>query len=579
MTQYYETTHGWPCTVETRTDGWLDVHEYVIMLGEERVSRLPTAPNNVFFVDQSVPVSPENYPDIRSFMADFHNKWAGKYIYVKANSEYFKFQVSPYVSLNPTTLRCSAVWGYFDLFLGREAIYSRHSEVVIPYTDIPTCDTLIGVGDFTHGDLVHLWEVPMVDFVQANVSSKYHWKIQLFQPKVSHKFQGKVSLYMSKKDKERDRLTALRPGRAFKIMFPELNDKDIAQLVDKFNLSFPLMSLKLHTGSEEADFIKAYSYEQSVMQNVYTTSSRKSLANSCMRLRPEHVNLPKHPAAAYASGDFLSIWTEDEGGRIASRCVLYLNPEGRPQAGPVYGTTEGSIDEIEDHLKSLGADLYQNASWMGARLLYIECNGGALAPYLDHEKCLEIAGEYLLITGGDEDEGDFHADTYGGVLHPQGGTHCECCSDRIDHDDLVTTEDGLYYCSSCYSDNYSTCYEDGQEYRTEDMTVTRVRKYRWGWQEEYVYDPDLHGYMVYDGWYYHPDLLVETEQGDYHLEGEDTYFTCEKTGEYHNIQEQVEALIGGVLLIVSKTWVEDNDYVIGSDFVYTPKEEEQEEAA
>jgi hypothetical protein len=359
-------------------------------------------------------------------------------------------------------------------------------------------------------------------------------------------------------------------------MFPELKEKDIDLLVDAFNRSFPVVNLTLLTGSEEKDFIKAYSYEQSEMQNVYTTSSRKSLANSCMKFRPEHEGLPKHPSAAYASGDFLSIWTEDEKGRIASRCVLYLNPKGIPQAGPVYGTTEQAIDIIEEYLRGVGASLYEQATWVGAKLLYIECGRGVLAPYIDHEKALERDGNYLVITGDNEYSSNFYADTYAGVL--RGSTCCEECEEAVDNDDVSTTEDGRCLCLDCYSDGYAHCYESGDEYPREDLCPVRVAAYRWGYQEEYVHNPEDYDYHLVGDYWYASHLVVVTEQDDTHLANSDDWFTCAMSGENHNIEEMVQALVGGTLINVSKTWVEDNDYVI-SDLVYVPKEEEQEEAA
>lgn len=569
MEKYYETAHGWPCTL-TQSQTSFGPSLRVCIDGHDTYPKRYT--DTVFSVDESVIVNPDNYPNVWEFMDNFHKEWGEKFIYLKNGDVYDKFLVYPNKSSQPTRLAGTSMFECSDLYIGREAIYNHTRSVVIPYNDIPTCNTLIGLSDFTHGDLVNFWNLTMLDFIRANISSKYQWRAQLFQPRVSHKFQGKISIYMSKKDKDRERLTALRPGRAFKVMFPELNDKDIASLVDTFNRDFPIQNLTLHTGSSESDFIKAYSYEQSVMQNVNTTCARKSLANSCMRFRPEHENLPKHPAAAYASGDFLSIWTEDESGRIASRCVLYLNEGGKPQAGPVYGTTEGSIDMIEDHLQSLGAELYDNASWINARLLYIECNGGALAPYLDHEKALEVTGEYLLIVGDDEDSGDFYADTYSGVLRPSGNC-CECCNERVDYGDEVHTEDGMCYCSYCYNETYGQCYESGEECRLDDMCRVRVSKYRWGWQEEYVYDPASHGYILLDDdGYYHPDLVVTTEQGNSFLIDSGCYFVCDLTDECHDIDQMVETVEGDK---TSLDWVKANNYVMNEDGVYAPQEEKE----
>lgn len=468
--------------------------------------------------------------------------------------------------------------------VGGAFISTSGGHVFVPYDQIITGDHYIDCpvarawGGAQYKDCGLFWDhINMAEFFNFQVPNKYLYRVQFTEASVSAKFQGKISMYMNKKDKERDRKTACRPGRAFKFLFPELPDIDIAKLVDRFNEKFPVVNLTLCEGKDEDSFIKAYSYEQSVMQNVYTSCGRKSLANSCMRMRPEHEGLPKHPSAAYASGDFLSLWTEDENGRIASRCVVYMPEGGKPQAGPVYGTSENALDLIESKLRDMDAVFYNDASWVGARLLYIPCNGGVLAPYLDHEKELSVDGGYLTVGSGREGSGDYCADTYSGVL---GASNiCEECRENIYEGDEITSNDGTCYCSDCYSDLYGTCYESDDEYLRDDLTLCRVSHYRWGYQQELVYDPISHGYCEIGDYWYHPDLVTITEQGTEHVMDSDTYFMCDETGECHDLDQRVEANIGGQVCTVSKTWVDDNDYVMGDDSVYVAKEEEEKEAA
>jgi hypothetical protein len=576
MTDFYLSNSGWPVEVDKYT-AW-DRDYLKVFIAGRTFGEVPEADSGPFGVDLTTTVDPADHPDPVTFENSFYEKWGGRTFFLKKDSVIYKKSISPCrYEYRAMRVNDTDDWGFGTLIMGVDALHNPYNmDDPIPYDSLYTEDTLVGLGDFTYGDAVEQYEVAMGAFIRLNVSKKFWWHMQLFNPRVSSKFQGKISLYMSKKDKERDRLTALRPGRALKIMFPDLNDKDIALLVDKFNKEFPVVSLSLHTGKDEESFIKAYSYEQSVMQNVYTTDSRKSLANSCMRMRPEHENLPKHPSAAYASGDFLSVWTEDEAGRIASRCVVYLKEDSKPQAGPVYGTSEIAIDMIEAHLATMDCVLYDNAYWHGAKLLYIPCRGGALAPYLDHEKCLTIDGDYLVISDGGDCDGDFYADNYSGIL--SGGTPCCECSDSLSPDDIYTSDDGNCYCESCYNDIFARCHESGEEYPINDMETVRTAKYRWGWEEGLVYCPGDYDYVQVDGYWYASHLTVETEQGNTYVEDSDEYFTCEQTGEFHDISEVVEALIDGTLYTVSKTWVEDNDYVIGSDLVYEPKEDEKEAA-
>ena len=540
--------------------------------------------NEAYSVDLTKPADPSQYPSAQELR------------------ERLKVAVSNVVILDSDGLvdlveYLDAEDRYYPFYFGWSRLGSSRSSVIaavggayilkdskrefVPYEQIVTgeqevdCPVAKAWGA-QYKDCGAFWDVSnMAEFFYYQIPKAYRYRVQFTQASISGKFQGKVSMYMNKKDMERDRKTAVRPGRAFKFLFPELPDIEIAKLVDKFNAKFPVVNLTLHEGKEEEAFIKAYAYEQSVMQNVSTTSGRKSLANSCMRLRPEHEGLPKHPSAAYASGDFLSLWTEDEKGKIASRCVVYV-PEGdKAQAGPVYGTSEIAIDLIESKLRDMDANLYSSASWVGARLLNIPCHNGVLAPYLDHERGLSEKGEFLVIVDGERgDRGvNYYADTYSGVLG--GGETCTGCEENVYEDDVVHDDDGNCYCSDCYNDTFATCYEDGNEYLQDDMHMCRIRTYRWGWQEDLVYDPESHDYVMIGGYYYHPDNIVTTEQGNQYLDSSDDYFVCEKTDEYHDTDQSVPALIHGTHYNVSKTWVEDNDYVMGNDSIYVAKEEKE----
>lgn len=540
-----------------------------------------------YTLDLSKPADPSKYPTAE----ELHQKLSESVssIVYKDRGIVDVYQQMTDIYYSPFKYGCSsmgnsyssvvvAVGGAFIQVEGRNHVFVPYDQIITGdhYIDCPVAKDW---GGAQYKDCGQFWDHNnMADFFSSQVPNKYLYRVQFTQASVSAKFQGKVSMYMNKKDMERDRKTACRPGRAFKFLFPELPDIDIAKLVDRFNEKFPVVNLTLHEGKDEDSFIKAYSYEQSVMQNVYTSCSRKSLANSCMRFRPEHENLPKHPSAAYASGDFLSLWTEDEGGRIASRCVVYVPEEGKPQAGPVYGTSENAIDLIESKLRDMNAAFYNDAVWIGARLLHIPCNGGVLAPYLDHEKGLSEGGGFLTIVNGEQGHRgvDYYADTYNGVL---GSSNvCADCDERIYDGDEVTSDDGTCYCSDCYNDRYMRCYESEDEYPRDDLTLCRVSSYRWGWHEEMVYDPAQHGYCEIGHHWYHPDLVTITEQGTEHLTDADTYFICDETGECHDLDQRVEANIHGQICNVSKTWVDDNDYVLNSDNIYELKEEEKEAA-
>lgn len=569
---YYMTGLGWPVKLVETESYYGDKEEYIYFSDFTFLRRYRG--EGVLSLKDPVDCGEDWDEPFKKFHKEFFDAYGGRKTYYKGILFYEVLDL-------PATTPNMYVHTYYSgdtLYLGKECLTDLHGRFKIPYSELHSEDDLVGVGDFTYKDVGSFFDCAFSVFVQKNVADKLWHRVQLYAPHVSSKFQGKISLYMNHKDKGRDRLTALRPGRAFKLMFPELSSVEIDRLVDKFNIEYPVVELKLHTGREEEDFIKAYSYEQSVMQNVSTTYARKSLANSCMRLRPEHEGLPKHPSAAYASGEFMSIWTEDGNGRIASRCVLWWKEGETPQAGPVYGTSEQSIDAIEEYLLSINAKLYDDATWVGAKLLYIPCNGGALAPYLDHEKCLSISSceEFLVVCSGNE--GDFVAETYRGVLSRRGQYFCEACGDSLTEVvDVYSSPDGECYCNYCYNERFATCYEDAYEvYLREDMDLCRVSKHRWGWHEELVHNPAQHDYQFIDGHWYHPDLCVTTEQGDVFVEGDDGYFICEMYENPHNI-DQLVSLPDYPNMSISKEWAEDNGYILNEGGQYF-KPEEQEAA-
>ena len=208
-------------------------------------------------------------------------------------------------------------------------------------------------------------------------------RLLIFQPYMSELKPGNIALFQSREKMDSNKETSMNPGRALKLMFPELPDDDVSFLVDKIRGTLVTSDYKLAVGSERKDFKHAYTHDQEDYQNPGTTHYRKSLANSCLRYDFDHLEC--HPAEAYASGDFRIIWVENEHGEIGARCVAYQNPEGVLNSGPVYGCTDPAIDIIENYLIDNKANTKSDASWVGARLLRIPHANSErfVGPYLD----------------------------------------------------------------------------------------------------------------------------------------------------------------------------------------------------
>ena len=419
---------------------------------------------------------------------------------------------------------------------------------------------------------------------QGNLPSLTHdlnvrLRLDCFVPIRSELSIDKVAIYQNRDKRHQDLHTAMKPGRAFSMMFPEMDHKELIQLVDRYLQTFAKRNLTLHTGKSAEDFKHAYAGTQSHTENIQTTFSRKSLACSCMRYDFDH--LPIHPVEAYASGDFEIIWTEDQDKNISSRAVARVK-DGVYHCGPVYGVSESSIDMIEHHVLSNGGHLLDNAVWVGARLvkhIYDEHDQSYIAPYLDvAPQSLEDDGNSLVIIRG----GSIPATDYQGILN---GSYCSChsCGDSISHEDDAFYSDytGESYCESCFWDDHIYCDFSQDTYHTDQCDSAYV-EYRFGDYQSQLVSIDALGsgcdfVQCSDDNWWHIDLAHYCEfEGEHISERDmDDYFVCEVSGELFPNSEVRQTAKGQVAEYTMKNsgdnWVQD------SDGLWYIKEEEEEE--
>ena len=288
-------------------------------------------------------------------------------------------------------------------------------------------------------------------------------RLDCLNPFRSEKFIGKISISKSHEDRIRDRETALKVGKAFKAIFPELDGAALDKVVDAYHDKFSGGDLTLHTSKCPKVFASVYKESNHApYKNPKTTSMRKSIACSCMRY--EFENQPYHPAYVYGSGDFTLYYTTDSQGRTGSRCVVYdTDKTDKPQAGPIYGVCEGSMDLIKNELDKIDAE-YSNPSWLGANLLHIKFNDGVIGPYLDLEpRSLAIVNDqYLEVSGS----GDYDASCYSGVLGDS--YRCCGCGCSVGEDDVRTYGDDEY-CEHCFYEYYGYCEWTEDYYPQEDL--------------------------------------------------------------------------------------------------------------
>lgn len=420
------------------------------------------------------------------------------------------------------------------------------------------------------------WQNPAADFIREEVSElvpdvNVHARVQHFMPVQSRKVRGQIAIYQTRQKQERDLHTAMKPGRMFKFMFPELSDAQVEVLVDKYRQRFPVTEYKLHVADDQASFKFAYSGTQEPMQNPYTTSARKSLANSCMRYDFNH--LPHHPAEAYASGEFKVFYTTGPRGYIGSRCVVwYGHKSGRPVAGPIYGVCEHSIDIIAEALEKENAFMYGEESWKGAKMLKLPHDGGVIGPYLDGGyQWLSDRGDHLTI----QDCGDYDASSYNGVL---GGHDYSCaeCGEGVHEEDVYYSDHhDQHYCQSCYRDTHTRC-DHYDEYYPNDEIVTVYYMLRGRRRELQVSERAVNnGYYIYcesDGEYWKEDDVVMDHNDEYldPITAESDYFLCAWTDKYWP-NDQVAELADGTLVALSEVEA-DEEYFLNDNGKYEKKE-------
>ena len=236
--------------------------------------------------------------------------------------------------------------------------------------------------------------------------------VTLFQPAPSENHGPiMIALWESQEKRDRDLRRPMRPGKAFKKMFPWLSQVELAELVDWYRELNLLKNadIIIHESTEAKDFKLAYAGEQAPMANPETQDDRKSLNCSCMKYDFEH--LPIHPAEVYASGDFTIVWAEMLG-KIAGRCVIY-NKEMR--AGPIYGVSDTALDALSTYIyDKLGAcPAYEHDGWEGARIKKIEYLGDLIGPYFDIQpQSVSDQGDHLVIS----DDGDMSAENINACL-------------------------------------------------------------------------------------------------------------------------------------------------------------------
>ena len=407
---------------------------------------------------------------------------------------------------------------------------------------------------------------------------KPKWRLRAFNCRRSKQFVGKITLYKCHKDVDENRETAMRPARAIKLMFPELDHNTLNEVTDKYLQKFVSRELKLHVSQDPKDFALAYSGEQSVSENMQTTYARKHMAHSCMRYPFDH--LPQHPAEAYASGDFKIIYVLDQEGLVCSRCVVAVHEE-TPQPSPIYGVTEQAIDLIDAHLKTMGACSVGDSDWSGAKLSRIPYpNGdGFVAPYLDiSPQSLHDDGTHLVA----DHYGEIDASCYSGVLGGHQYT-CYCCEEGLSEDQYYYSEyTEEYYCESCYYEEHIYCEYAGEDVHRDHTTTVYImgrsgHKYSEMVATSVIEYGDEFVHCESDGEYWHCDNVTYVESEDIYVDPinlEAHYFECDWLCDWYHNDEMCRTEDGET---VCRQALDDHDeeWYLRKDGCYSTEPEEK----
>mgnify|MGYP003674364063 FL=1 len=286
--------------------------------------------------------------------------------------------------------------------------------------------------------------------------------IELFEPTIDNDSPDKVSIFLTHKDRLRNRATTMKVGRAIRRMFKNLSNMGVANITETWLERSSPREFTLVVSREAEHFAYAYDSHRSICRNPKTLYNRKNISTSCMQHVGREVDVDGFRrrvsvGEAYASGNFEIAYLKDAEGLIAGRVVYGRRrpcEEGSKFVNqPIYGACEQSLDMLQEHLDSVGSEYSDDeCDWYGLRLLIIGGLSDAVVPYLDCGQDVFVSeSEKHFVIGGDE----FSLSETCGHLNGS-GAFCACCEGSgFEGDEIYWTPDtDEPYCPDCYFENY-----------------------------------------------------------------------------------------------------------------------------
>jgi hypothetical protein len=178
--------------------------------------------------------------------------------------------------------------------------------------------------------------------------------------------------------------------------------------------------------------------------------------SSCM----DGAHMVSNCTRVYGAGDLAVAYITTNGEESATaRCVCW-------PAKLIYSTIYGDSGRLAPALQALGYKSAERGAYEGARLLYIEEDGGIVAPYWDGSGNGSVEGTYpdqVLVI---RENGEHELGSTSGVI---GGTQCYSCGSHYDSDEEGSYYNDEPYCQSCAEDELSYCEGCDETCRSEDM--------------------------------------------------------------------------------------------------------------
>lgn len=323
--------------------------------------------------------------------------------------------------------------------------------------------------------------------------------LSIFNPTECPINKGQIAMYLTHKDKLRDRVSTMKGGKALRRMFAHLTNQHIASMTEDWIEQTTPREFELVYSEEAVDFVTAYEHSTVTYRNPQLASDRKNLATSCMQQIGRHDDYDCEGtyysvAEAYASGDFGILYVKDKKNHIAGRVVIGIHRRDMDVTyvhQSMYGACEQSLNMMQEHLDFMGSTFHNETcgGWDGLKLKVIGDLHDPIVPYVDGEyRCdnVRVNGQnYLQL---DQHDGEFSlTETDGTISH---GHVCDCCGEL--ESDMLSTPCGESFCSYCYSDNYTTCEVTDDQIHNEDSMYVHMIVGKDANGEDIIREVDVH---------------------------------------------------------------------------------------